>query len=204
MKSRQTIVTPVVDQSVVERIGRGDERAFAALYNHYFTYLCTCAAGYIFDAEAAKEVVNDIFVHIWNKRTELTFPVHAYLLRCVRNGCLNHIRSLRSRERVLDEFKEDLLSFQEEYCRSGETPLQLLEVEELKKQVLAAVNSLPVKCRCIFEKYLYRNLSPQEIADECELSVNTVRVQLKNAFDRLKQQLGPAVFILFYLLVRSR
>lgn len=203
MNPRKTTGAPVVDKTITEGINRGDERAFAVLYNHYFTYLCTCAAGYIFDAEAAKEVVNDVFVHIWNKQTELEFPVHAYLLRCVQNGCLNYIRSLRSRERVLDEFKEDLLSFQEEYCRSGETPLQLLEVEELKKQVHTAIGLLPEKCRFIFEKYLYQNQSPQEIADECRLSVNTVRVQIKKAFDRLKEQVGPAVFILFYFLLRN-
>lgn len=203
MNTRKVIAASVVDESVIDGINRGEERAFAILYNHYFTYMCTCAAGYIFDADAAKEVVNDVFVHIWNKQSELEFPIHSYLLRSVQNGCLNYIRSLRSRERVLDEFKEDLLLFQEEYCQSGETPLQLMEVEELKKQVYVAIGLLPEKCRLVFEKYLYKNLSPQEIADECNLSVNTVRVQIKNAFDRLKKQLGPAVFILFLYFMKQ-
>ena len=197
MNSHKTTAAIIIDITVIDNINRGDERAFAALYNSYFTYLCTCAAGYIFDADVAKEIVNDVFVHIWNKHGGLEFPIHSYLLRCVQNGCLNYIRSLRSRERVLDEFREDLLLFQEEYCRSGETPLQVLEVEDIKKQVHAAIRTLPEKCRVIFEKYLYKNLSPQEIADECGLSVNTVRVQIKNAFDKLKNHFGPAVFILF-------
>ena len=108
-------------------------------------------------------------------RLSWSFP-NSFLVYCVcvQNGCLDYIRSLRSREKVLDEFKEDLLLFQEEYCQSGETPLQLLEVEELKRQVHVAVALLPEKCRFIFEKYLYKNLSPQEIADECNLSVNTI------------------------------
>ena len=93
------ITASVIDKSVIDGINRGDERAFAVLYNNYFTYLCTCAVGYIFDADAAKEIVNDVFVHIWNKQTELEFPIHSYLLRCVQNGCLNYIRSLRSREK---------------------------------------------------------------------------------------------------------
>lgn len=197
------IKATIVDESVIDGINRGDERSFAVLYNNYYTYLCTCAVGYIFDADVAKEVVNDVFVHVWNKQTELQFPIHSFLIRCVQNGCLNYIRSLRSRERVLDEFQEDLLFFQEEYCQGGETPLELLEVEELKKQVHTAVRQLPEKCRAIFEKYLYKNLSPQEIADECNLSVNTVRVQIKNAFDRLKKQLGPTVFILCLYLFRQ-
>ena len=71
------ITASVVDKSVIDGINRGDERAFAVLYNNYFTYLCTCAVGYIFDADAAKEIVNDVFVHIWNKQTELEFPIHS-------------------------------------------------------------------------------------------------------------------------------
>ena len=203
MKSHKVITSSTVDKSVIDGINRGDEKAFAVLYKAYFTYLCTYAAGYIFDANISKEIVNDVFVHVWNKRDELSFPIHSYLLRCTQNGCLNYIRSLRSRERVLDEFKEDLLLFQEEYCQCGENPLQLLEVEELKKQVHVAVGLLPEKCRLIFEKYLYMNQSPQEIADECNLSVNTVRVQIKKAFDRLKKTLGPAIFILFLYLAKQ-
>lgn len=41
------ITASVVDKSVIDGINRGDERAFAVLYNNYFTYLCTCAVGYI-------------------------------------------------------------------------------------------------------------------------------------------------------------
>lgn len=190
-------ITSVVDKSIIDRINQGDESAFAILYDNYFTYLCTCAVSYILDVDVAKELVNDVFVNIWYKQNELEFPIHSYLLRCVQNGCLNYIRSLRSRERVLNEFKEELLLFQEEYCQSGDTPLQLMEVEELKRQVHVVVSFLPEKCRLVFEKYFYQNLSPQEIANECNLSVNTVRVQIKNAFDRLKKHLGPAAFILF-------
>lgn len=203
MNSHKINAASIINESVIDGINRGDERSFATLYNNYFTYLCTCAAGYIFDADVAKEIVNDVFVHIWDKHGRLEFPIHSYLLRCVQNGCLNYIRSLRSRERVLDEFKEELLLFQEEHCQSGETPLQLLEVEELKTQVYMAVSLLPERCRIVFEKYLYKNLSPQEIADECGLSVNTVRVQIKNAFDRLKKRLGPAIFILFLSLMEQ-
>ena len=157
------ITASVVDKSVIDGINRGDERAFAVLYNNYFTYLCTCAVGYIFDADAAKEIVNDVFVHIWNKQTELEFPIHSYLLRCVQNGCLNYIRSLRSREKVLDEFKEDLLLFQEEYCQSGETPLQLLEVEELKRQVHVAVALLPENADLFLKNTFIRIYHPKKL-----------------------------------------
>lgn len=75
--------------------------------------------------------------------------------------------------------------------------MQLLEIEELKSQVNTVIDSLSVKCRLVFEKYLYEGMSPQEIADEQAISVNTVRVHIKNAMDHIKLQLGPTAGILF-------
>lgn len=78
--------------------------------------------------------------------------------------------------------------------------MQLLEIEELKSQVNTVIDSLSVKCRLVFEKYLYEGMSPQEIADEQAISVNTVRVHIKNAMDHIKLQLGPTAGILLLFL----
>lgn len=189
-----------LNQTVIEDINRGKEKAFAVLYDCYFTYLCTCATTYILNPEEAKDVVNEVFISIWQKREQLVYPVHCYLLRSVRNGCLNHLRSLRNRERIIDEYREEIINFQEELCRNEEDPLTILEVDELKKQVDAIICSLPEKCRFVFEKYLYGNLSPQEIADEQGLSVNTVRVHIKHAMDKMRLELGGSIgILLFYL-----
>lgn len=189
-----------LDRSVIEDINRGKEKAFAVLYDCYFTYLCACATAYILNPEEAKDIVNEVFINVWRKREQLVYPVHSYLLCSVRNGCLNYLRSLHNRERVIDEYREELINFQEELCRNDENPLTILEVEELKGQVAAIVCSLPEKCRFVFEKYLYGNLSPQEIADEMGLSVNTVRVHIKHAMDKMRLELGGSIgILLFYL-----
>lgn len=62
-----------------------------------------------------KEIVNDVFMNIWSSRGQLSFPIHNYLLRSVQNRCLNYIRTLHTRERVLDEYREELIAFQEEF-----------------------------------------------------------------------------------------
>ncbi|MFQ7087612.1 MAG: sigma-70 family RNA polymerase sigma factor, partial [Bacteroides sp.] len=130
-------------------------------------------------------------------RGQLSFPIHNYLLRSVQNRCLNYIRTLHTRERVLDEYREELIAFQEEFCKNDNNTLQLLEIEELKSQVNTVIDSLSVKCRLVFEKYLYEGMSPQEIADEQAISVNTVRVHIKNAMDHIKLQLGPTADTVF-------
>ncbi|WP_294587473.1 RNA polymerase sigma-70 factor [uncultured Bacteroides sp.] len=193
-----------INEQIIEDINLGKENAFSILYDCYFSYLCAYATTYVFDPDEAKEVVNDVFISIWHNKGHLSFPIHSYLMRGVQNRCLNYIRALHTRERVLDEYREELLAVQEEFCKNDNNPLQLLEVEELKDQVNAVIHSLSAKCRLIFEKYLYEGMSPQEIADEQAISVNTVRVHIKNAMDHIKLQLGSTTGILLLLLIRWR
>ena len=190
----------IVKEDIISRINNGDAKAFEQLYTTFYVYLCAVATKYVYNSEAAREIVNDVFMNIWSSRGQLSFPIHNYLLRSVQNRCLNYIRTLHTRERVLDEYREELIAFQEEFCKNDNNPLQLLEIEELKSQVNMVIDSLSVKCRLVFEKYLYEGMSPQEIADEQAISVNTVRVHIKNAMDHIKLQLGPTAGILFLFL----
>lgn len=190
----------VVDRYLIEKINKGDEKAFEILYNSYFVYLCSCANSYIFNPVEAQDIVNETFAKVWYKRGELSFPIHAYLVRAIQNGCLNYLRSLHSRERILDEYREALLEYQEEYCASETVPLQEMELADLERQVQELIASLPEKCRIIFEQYLYSNLTPQEIADKHHISINTVRVHVKNAMDKIKEKMGTRIGILLFLL----
>ena len=162
----------IVDKDLIERINKGEEKAFEVLYNSYFVYLCACANSYIFNPVEAQDIVNETFAKIWYRRGELSFPIHAYLIRAIQNGCLNYLRSL----------------------------LQEMELADLEKSVQNIVSSLPDKCRFIFEQYLYSNLTPQEIADKNNISVNTVRVHVKNAMDKIREKVGSRVGILLFFL----
>ncbi len=188
----------IVDKDLIERINKGEEKAFEVLYNSYFVYLCACANSYIFNPVEAQDIVNETFAKIWYRRGELSFPIHAYLIRAIQNGCLNYLRSLHSRERIIDEYREALLEYQEEFCASECSPLQEMELADLEKSVQNIVSSLPDKCRFIFEQYLYSNLTPQEIADKNNISVNTVRVHVKNAMDKIREKVGSRVGILLF------
>ena len=86
MKQTHTIV----DEEVIRRINRGDTNAFGELYKAYYVYLCTVATKYVFDPEAAQEIINNVFLNIWHHRLTLSTPVTAYLIRAVQNRSLNH------------------------------------------------------------------------------------------------------------------
>jgi len=191
-----------IDENVIRNIAKGEEKAFSLLYDCYYTYLNTVALCYIFNRDVANDIVNDVFINVWHKRTKLAYPIHFYLVQSVKNGCLNHIRSQRTNDRVLNEHKKQLLDFQEDYILSNPTPLQYVETQEIEKEVVNAIAQLPEKCRIIFEQYLFNGKLPDEIAKDLLISVSTVRVQLKNAMDKLRISLNHliCVFIFIFLI----
>ena len=191
-----------IDENVIRNIAKGEEKAFSLLYDCYYTYLNTVALCYVYNKDVANEIVNDVFINVWHKRSTLTYPIHYYLVQSVKNGCLNHIRSQRTNERVLSEHKKQILDFQEEYILSNPTPLQYVETQEIEKEVLDAIAQLPEKCRQIFEQYLFNGKLPDEIAKDLFISVSTVRVQLKNAMDKLRISLNHLISILLLLFLR--
>jgi len=187
-----------IDKSIIEKINTGDEKAFSKFYEAYYISLNAQAFYYINNEGASREIVNDVFLHIWNKREALTYPVHGYLMKAVQNGCIDYIRSQYTRYRALENHKEQItLSYHESYIRSTPQPLQYVELHETEEEIKKALAQLPIRCRQIFEAYFYEGKSAEEIAEELDIKISTVRVQLKNAFDRLKELLKH--LLLFFL-----
>lgn len=187
-----------INKEVIEQIRNGSEKAFSELYSAYYSYLNAVALCYLLDKNSSAEIVNDVFVNIWNKRQTLSYPIHYYLVRSVQNGCLNYIRMQRAQQSVLDEHKDQMLAFQENYIQSTPVPLQYVEMRQTEEEIRLAVNQLPLKCRQVFEEYFYAGKEVDVIANDMELTVSTVRVQLKNATDRLKPALKHLLFLFFY------
>ncbi len=188
-----------VDKGLIVRINNDSEDAFSMLYKAYYSYLNAIAIYYLFDKNISSEVVNDVFLNVWNKRKELNYPIHSYLVRSVQNGCLNYIRSQKTRSSIYDSYSEEISKMEEIHILSNPEPLQNIELKETECQIKEAIEHLPPKCRLIFECYFYEGKSPEEIAIQTNISVSTVRVQIKNALDKLKQLLNHLLFILFCL-----
>lgn len=186
-----------INKDVIEQISNGSEKAFSELYSSYYSYLNAVALCYLMDKEIVAEIVDDVFMNIWNKRETLSYPIHYYLVRSVQNGCLNHIRMQRAQQNVLDEHKDRMLAFQENYIHSTPVPLQYVEMQQTEEEIRLAVNQLPPKCKMIFEEYFYAGKTVEVIADDMGLTISTVRVQIKNATDRLKQALKHLLLIFF-------
>lgn len=187
-----------ISEDVINKINTGDEKAFSSLYEAYYVYLNTIAIYYVIDTNIGGEIVDDVFINIWNKKIPLSFPVHSFLIRSVQNGCLNYIRNNQVRERLYEEHHEQLLSFQERHIISTPVPLEYVETQELETQIREAINKLPPQAKTVFEAYYYSGKSTNEIAEEMQIHVNTVRVHLRKSMDKLKVALRHLLVFLWW------
>ena len=68
-------VTPLV----VSQLNQGNVKAFDLIYHAYYVYLCAIAVYYVHDKNVAAELVNDVFVNLWNKKRDVSYPLLPYL-----------------------------------------------------------------------------------------------------------------------------
>ena len=176
-------------QNLWQKIKKGNIRAFEILYKSYFPSLCLYSYGLIPDEELVKEIVNDVFLKIWDKRREIDiqYGVKPYLFRCVHNACLDHMRLKKNIRHyqmigISDEIRE-LTDPDEEYI------FKQIALKRLEKDVTASVEKLPDRCKEIFILSRYELLSYTEISERLNISVNTVKTQISRALDSLRVSL---------------
>ncbi len=187
-----------IDELIINQINEGSERAFATLYRAYYTYLNALCFYWLNDMDEAREVVNDIFLQVWNRRQSLSYPIHFYLVKAAQNGSIDRMRTRQSRLRTLEGHKKQFTQFyRESYILSTPEPLQYVEMRRTEEEIGKALDALPPRCREIFEAWFREGKSPGDIAGEMYINVNTVRVQLKKAIDRLRETLGHLLSIFF-------
>ena len=90
----------IEENLILDRIKKHDKEAFRFLYEYYFTKIVLFAESYLYDEEEARDLVQDLFFHLWDHSEALhvTTSIKSYLFTSVRNRCLNILRDLNIRE----------------------------------------------------------------------------------------------------------
>ncbi len=172
----------LTDSELYILLKQGDEKAFEHLFHKYYPSLCLFARQYMEDDEKAEEIVQDMFVKIWSKRKELTIETSfkQYLLRSVKNQCLNLLQHLKIRQKYAQKIKEDA---------KDDLGTPFLMEFGLAEKIEASINSLPEKRKEIFKLSREDGLKYREIADELGISVKTVEAQMGLALKQLREML---------------
>ena len=164
---------------------RHDIAAFEAVFRTHYAPLCDFVYGYVRSRAVAQELVQDLFLRLWDRTpTPAGTLAASYLYTAARNRALGHLR----RERVAAAWASDPASAAHAAPAAADEPLR---EHELREAVDRAVAELPERCRLVFTLSRYRRLSNAEIARTLSISVNTVEQQMWRALKTLRVKLAP-------------
>ncbi|MBP7919578.1 RNA polymerase sigma-70 factor [Macellibacteroides fermentans] len=177
---------------------------FDSIYVNNFSRLFLFAKEYVLFDEEAENIVQDIFLMLWEKKDILRVDVSltAYLFTLVKNKCIDFLRH-RMVEQIYSE------NIQQEYNEELNVKLFALESfdhnfsseEQIEILLRNAIDKLPERCRLIFIKSRIEGKKYKEIAEELNLSVNTVEGQISIALKKLREELKDYLPLLLFLYI---
>ncbi len=166
----------------------GNEKAFKALYQHFHMKLYHYILQYVKSVHVAEELVQEAFIKIWLKRSELNeqkdFP--SFLFVMTRNMIYDHLRQLASRSKLHKTYFE----FQELLTNKTSDDVQLKEYEGFLDNIVQKLSKQKQKIYILNTK---EGKNDQEIAKILGISSKTVKNNLWEIFKVIKEQLRPII-----------
>ncbi|WP_170860885.1 sigma-70 family RNA polymerase sigma factor [Flavobacterium fluvii] len=172
-----------------------DLTKFEALYKENFAFLSLVSFQITKDKEVSKDIVQEFFIYFWNKKEEIniTTSFKSYGSRAVKNLSIQH---LEKSKQIVSIEKNKLVPDSEE-------PVFFEKMEEGKiSKVMKLLNQLPEARRNIFLAHVVDNNSYSEIAENENISINTVKTQMKRSYSFLREKMDTCILILTITLFR--
>lgn len=163
-------VAPHDENYLFLQIAAGDESAFRALFDAYRERLFSFAWQLCHSAVDAEEVVQDIFLKLWEQRDKLAaieYP-RKYIYSMTRNRTLDLLAKIARNDQMIKDVWTNM-------SQSDNLTENLLQAEESRRLIQQALEQLPEKKQTIFALSRNQGLSHQEIADQMQLSVQTIK-----------------------------
>jgi RNA polymerase sigma-70 factor (ECF subfamily) len=173
----------------MERIRDGDEAVYETLFRTFTPGLCTFLTRYVGDRSIAEELVQDVFLSLWDHRAtvHITGSVQGYLFAAARNRALNYIEH----ERIVDRFRVSVLARMTPGDASVQGEAECFAALEMQD----ALARLPARCRLVFNLQRNHGMTYDQVATALAISVKTVEVQMGRALRTLRlwytSQEGP-------------
>lgn len=184
------------DQTLLTLLRQGDKDAYTVIYDRYKNLLYNHAYKKLGDPEEVKDVLQELFTILWNKRVDI--PVAMNLSGYLYAGIRNRILNLLSHKEVENKYLTSIKQFTQEGDYSTDLAIREKEMADL---IQKEIDQLPPKMREVFLLSRKENLSHHEIAEQLSISEQTVAKQVTNALRILRVRLG-SFFLLLLLLLR--
>ncbi len=173
-----------MNNSLIDSIKSGDKNSFKLIFDMHFNALCSFGYKYIPDTAEVEDLIQEVFISFWENRQNFEHinALKAFLYNSVRNKCLNSLKH----KSVLKKHESSLVyELESDHLFTN----HVIE-EETFNQLYREINNLPESAQKIMLLAL-KGLKNREIAQELNISENTVKTQKKIAYSKLKHRLSP-------------
>lgn len=170
------------DEQIKIAFKKDVEKAFRLLYDKYYNELAIKGIAILGDYSTVEDIIQNIFTKIYSeKRYQYINDFERYLKLSVQNHCINYIK--KNKPELFDQ-----LPNQAEEEKENEV------VEEIK----GSLSLLPPKCKEIFEKVALEEFTYESVANQKDISTNTVKTQMKIAYKILREHFNSILFSHFF------
>lgn len=183
------------DKELVDLLKSDDQAAFTEIYERYKAILYIFTYKRIGRREETRDLLHELFMTIWEKRATLNIAgaLLPYLYTAVKNRIMDMVAREQVASRYLDQFQD--------YIDAGATPADdLVRHNQLLALIEIEIAALPEKMRQVFELSRHTNLNRKEIAEQLNISEQTVKSHMHHALKILKNRLGPLFALMFTIL----
>lgn len=170
------------DSDIVGRLKENDLSAFDALYLKYFKLLSTSAYFFLKNENDAKDLVQNLFMDIWDKKLYLHFhnDVRGYLLLAIKNRCINFIEKQKVQQKKALGFNMHAESATEEVVDEGEQ-------QKLLEQLNGMLTNMKGQKRAAITMVYYNEKKYSEAAEGMGIGINSLKTHLKAALEKLRK-----------------
>ena len=176
MSCKGILMVPDIKESTIIRLlETGDERCMKMMFDTYYQALCTYVMRYLISVEDAEDIVQTVFISLWNNKRGQVFTgsLRAYLFVEI--------------ELHIDDFLEEMSRDRE------------VELEKMKEYLYAAIEDLPANPKKVLTAIVFNNTPYKVVAEEMGISVNTVKTYYARALQALRKSLDGKTFCLLFL-----
>ena len=176
---------------LLRRVAQGDRRGFEELYDRFSGVLFSTAYRVLNNQEAAEDVLQDVFVQIWEK-APLYDPTRGkpmtWAITLTRNKAIDRLRSAQCRSRLQDELLQESQTAEQFDDRSS---FDAASTSDTNKLVHGAIQKLSKDQREAIELAFFSSLTQLEIAERLKLPLGTIKARIRRGMMRLRDLLGP-------------
>lgn len=174
----------------IEKLKQGDENAFKLFFECLYPKLMGIACRFV-DQETAQDLVQEIFVELWEKRHILQAAnLHSFLYKWIQNKCLDNLRH----RQVQEDYASYIRIAEARFLFSAHTTdtnevFKQVSAHDLREHIEQVVTKLPPKCQEAFRLSYFYEMPHKEIAQIMQVSIRTVEGHIRAALLVLRKDL---------------